>query len=76
MSNAVIEAVVGLKVGIGSVPFWVRVSLWSGICQEMMCPIRADVYVLLYRWAHSYQMHMCPEYLPIVIGWVFKFSHP
>lgn len=55
MSNAVIEAVVGLKVRIGSVPFGVRVSLWSGICQEMMCSIRADVYMPLYRWAHSYQ---------------------
>lgn len=44
MSNAVVEAVVGLKVRIGSVPFGVRVSLWSRIGQEMMCPFRADAY--------------------------------
>lgn len=48
MSNAVIEAVVGLKVRIGPVPFGVRVSLCSRICQEMMRSFRADAYVTPY----------------------------
>jgi len=39
---AVVEAVVGLKVRVASVPFWVSIPLGSGIRQEIMCLSRIN----------------------------------
>lgn len=42
VSDTVVEAVVGLKIGAASVPLWLNVSLGSRISQEIMRLSRAN----------------------------------
>lgn len=42
VSDAVVEAVVGLKVRVASVPLWVNVSFGPRVSQEIMSPSRAN----------------------------------
>lgn len=50
VSDAVVEAVVGLEVRVASVPLWVNVSLRPRVSQEIMCLSRADAYVTFCEW--------------------------
>lgn len=42
VSNAVVEAVVGLEVRVASVPLWVNVSFGPRASQEIMCLSRGN----------------------------------
>lgn len=50
MSDAVVEAVVGLEVGVASVPLWVNVSLGPRVSQEIMRLGGADADGTSCRW--------------------------
>lgn len=47
VSNTVVEAVVGLKIRVCSVPLWVNVPLRLRISQEIMCLSRVNANCIL-----------------------------